>query len=80
VPFPPPKRLSHAELAALARFLMKTGLGPLRSSRQPCHGYANGCTCEECKDRNRQIHERGFTPDGEIAPPPEPPQPWTGNS
>lgn len=61
---------------------IRLGLGDLVVHRPICHGYQCGCTCPECmREHNRILDHRAagrnpFTPNGKIAPKPEPKQPW----
>jgi hypothetical protein len=71
----PPRRLTGDQIIAAARFAAKAGIGPLFAP-PPCHGYANCCRCSACTALAEQIAERGFTPDGKVAPPAAKPQPW----
>ena len=46
------------------RLFVALGLGPLLAI-QPCHGYANGCSCERCQHRATwyaEFRERGYAP------------------
>jgi hypothetical protein len=46
------------------RVAVALGLGPLLAI-QPCHGYANGCSCERCHRRAKHfvgLCERGVKP------------------
>ena len=46
------------------RLFVALGLGPLLAI-QPCHGYANGCSCERCQrraTRYAELRERGVAP------------------
>jgi hypothetical protein len=46
-------------------------IGPLVRP-QPCHGYANGCICPECADREDAEQRRTAKPDASSGPR----QPW----
>ena len=54
-------------------------------NQAPCHGYAMGCLCQECRDRINVIEEHRaagrnpYTRNGKLKPlpaKPEPVQPW----
>lgn len=49
-------------------------LASARKPRDTCHGYANGCHCAGCADReqivseHRQAGRSPYTPEGELVP------------
>lgn len=71
VSVPAPKAVPRRMYGLAARRLaVLLGLGDL-TIRRPCHGYANGCSCDVCEDRDRRFgllrEKYGATAAAELA-------------